>query len=266
MTKLLDWLERRLGRFAIPDVTTGLIVGQVAVFVAVMLRQDAASLRLLVLAPQAVWQGEVWRVLTVLFVPPPTSPIFILFFWYLFWMFGSALESSWGAFRYNLYLLIGWVASVAVALAVGQPIRDCQFLYYSVFLAFATLVPDFTIRLFFILPIKIKWLALLVWLGYGLTLINGSNGQRLMVAAAVLNYVLFFSPQYVHNLKADARRRSFQSKAAPRGRMRHECRVCGRNSDDEPRTQFRYCSKCAGQSCYCPDHIQDHEHVAEKSA
>jgi len=54
---------------------------------------------------------------------------------------------------------------------------------------------------------------------------------------------------------------SAETRAKP---IQHECRVCGLTSGMAPKTAFRYCSQCAGQQCYCPDHLRDHEHVTEE--
>jgi hypothetical protein len=83
--------------------------------------------------------------------------------------------------------------------------------------------------------------------------------------ATVLNYLLFFGREHVRELRHGQRRRSFQSKAKrATSTAGHACVVCGLNSEDSPRTLFRYCSKCSGQRCYCPQHIRDHEHVIDK--
>jgi hypothetical protein len=89
-----------------------------------------------------------------------------------------------------------------------------------------------------------------------------------MVLATVLNYLLFFGKEHWRELRASQRRRSFQASASrTKSAPKHVCRVCGLSTDDSPKTLFRYCSKCAGQACYCPEHIRDHEHVtAEQPA
>jgi hypothetical protein len=89
-----------------------------------------------------------------------------------------------------------------------------------------------------------------------------------MVLATVFNYLLFFGKEHWDALRHGHRRRSFRASAArATAQPSHECRVCGLSTDESPKTLFRYCSKCAGQCCYCPAHIRDHEHVtAEEPA
>jgi hypothetical protein len=282
---LLSRLERRFRRFAIPNLTLFLVVGQACLYVATFLPKGVALDRVF-LNPALVMQGEVWRLVTFLFTPPLIDPIFVIFYFMLLHLFGTSLENHWGAFRYNVFLLIGYLANVAAAFAAaaatGMMATDAPgdaaqmasmnassaFLYSSIFLAFARLFPDFTLNLFFVLPIRIKWLALLQWIGYGYILATGDGMSRMLVFATVLNYLMFFGPEHVREWRQGHRRRTFQahakrSTAAPL----HQCRVCGLNSNDSPRTPFRYCSKCAGQVCFCPDHIRNHEHVAaEESA
>jgi len=268
---LIKRLERKYGRLAIPNVTTFLIAGQVLLYGAMMVqgrgggRNPLANVSLI---PEKVIHGEIWRLLTFLFEPPPISPLFVLFFWMLFYLFGSTLEQHWGAFRYNIYLVIGYLANV-VAVFLAWALLDVHgvaasnsFLYGTVMLAFARLYPDFTLNLFFVLPIRIKWLALLVWIGYGYTLLTAEWMDKSLVVSSVLNYLVFFGREHLRDWQQGQRRRSSQAKAsATSRRITHQCRECDLNSESSPKILFRYCSKCAGQCCYCPEHITNHVHV-----
>ena len=101
-----------------------------------------------------------------------------------------------------------------------------------------------------------------MWIGYGYTLLVAGWMDKLLVVASVLNYLLFFGQQHLRDWQQGQRRRAFQSKAKPMAkRITHQCRICGLNSESSPKTLFRYCSKCAGQCCYCPEHIANHQHV-----
>jgi hypothetical protein len=273
---LLARLESKFGRYAVPNLTVFLIAGQVLAFIADSAPRGPGGASLLDnirLMPDKVLQGEWWRIITYLFDAPFTPiPIFMFFFWYLFYLMGTTLEANWGAFRYNVYLFVGYVASVVmtfIAWSVGGlpgEVASNGFLYGSVFLAFARLYPDFTLYLFFVLPVKIKWLALITWIGYAWTFITSPSWlDRGVVIAAVLNYLLFFGRDIWSGMKHGHRRMKFQARAVQgRGgkrRLTHECRVCGLTSETSPRTQFRYCSQCGGDNCYCPEHLDNHEHV-----
>ncbi|MCC6491650.1 MAG: hypothetical protein IT424_01365 [Pirellulales bacterium] len=274
-------LERRFGRFAVRNLTLVIITGQAVLYLANMLPQGVALDRVM-LDPALVMQGQVWRLLTFMFTPPAIEWIWVIFYFMLLYHFGTSLEQHWGAFRYNMYVLTGYLASIVAAFAgsalLGRQLADVlgdeamklasipasnEFFYMSLFLAFARIYPDFIINLFFVLPIRIKWLAALAWIGYAYALFRGDWMVRMLVLATVANYLLFFGPEHVRQWRHGQRRRSFQSQArratAP---ARHQCVVCGLSSEDSPRTLFRYCSKCAGQQCYCPEHIHNHEHIS----
>ena len=274
MQKLLRKLEGRLGRFAIPNVTIGLIIAQVIVYV--LAQVEPQLINNIVLVPALVLEGEVWRLLTFMAQPPSVNPfigpilagpIFAFFFWYLFYLMGTTLENQWGVFRYNLFLLVGYLATVCTGFIFPGEIVSNTFLQGSVFLAFATLFPNFELALFFILPVKIKWLALLAWIGYFLTIAFGPWPAKLNVIASVANYLLFFSGEIFSRMKNHRRRMEWQAKqVAKRDEARHRCVVCGITERDNRHMDFRYCSKCEGTCCYCSDHLANHEHVVKTPA
>lgn len=264
-------LEARLRRWAIPNPTAIIIAGQVLLYL-VQIGSQAGQFGgdpfdKIYLDPERVLQGEVWRLITFAFVPPQTTIIWAIFGWLIFYFFGTTLEATWGTFRYNLFLVIGIVTNIAaafVAWSMGAlTIADNGFLYGTVFLAFARLFPDFVINVFFVLPVRIKWLALLAWIGYGYAFVSGGWMGRMLIIASLFNYFVFFGRDHLREWKQGHRRRSFQARAARVGKPVHTCLVCGLDSEASPKAAFRYCSKCAGQCCYCPEHIQNHEHVTE---
>src|SRR5215213_3263632 len=115
---ILSRMNAKFGRYAVPNLTVILIIGQVLMFIAQQLdpgQQGFDMLDRIRMYPDRVLAGEYWRVITFLFDPPTTNPIFAAFFWYLFYLMGTTLEVTWGTFRYNVYLLIGYVASIAFA-------------------------------------------------------------------------------------------------------------------------------------------------------
>ncbi len=273
---LLNRLEKRLGPYALPNITLWFLLGQVMVYFAQYagpLADNGRGMRIaerLSLIPTEVLAGEWWRLATFPFLAPLSQwPLLILFYFYLFYLIGTTLENVWGAFRLNVFLLLGYVATIAAAFLTeaiqpGAGAFTYEYVYGSMFLAFARLFPDFEMMLFFILPVKIKWLARIQWFFYLLTLVLGTWPDRLMVLAAVFNFVVFFGSDIWRDAKYGHRRMQHKAKTlkAPE-KVAHECRVCGLTSAMAPKASFRYCSQCAGQCCYCPDHIRDHEHVVE---
>ena len=267
-------LENRLSRWAIPNITTIIIAGQVMLYFGrqIMAAQNRGGdpLSKIYLIPSKVMEGEVWRLFSFPFTPPNTNLFFAFFGWYLFYLFGTLLEQQWGTTRYNIFLGIGCIANVAagfIAYTQGfDTLVNNYFLYGTVFLAFARLNPTFIINVMFILPIQIKWLALLAWLRYAYGLMTGGWMEQMLVVASITNYLLFFGRDHFRELKQGQRRRSYQGKVKEATRkFEHVCVVCGLNSKDSPKTLFRYCSKCSGQQCYCPDHIHNHVCIVEES-
>ncbi len=261
----LDRLERALGRYAIPNAGLYLVIGQAFVLLAVMLR--VLDPERLDFAPALVTgAGEWWRILTfMLLVPSPGGTlglVFTVFGWYIFWLMSGALEQHWGAFRFNLYLLLSFVLTVALSfLAPLQGVTNL-FILGSVFLAFAFLNPDFELLLFFILPVKIKWLAIITWALNLVQFVRGDLSLRLQIAAPVVTFLVFFGPEILLRIRSGRRQAARRAeRSAEEVRPRHVCHVCGRTDRTNPELDFRYCSKCAGDQCYCPEHIQRHEHV-----
>jgi len=255
---LLDTLERKFRHYAIPNLTLYLIIGQVVFFVFHL--AGNFILERVVLIPELVLAGEWWRLFTFLLIPPLTNPIFAFFAWYFFYLMGGALEGHWGDFRYNVFLLTGYILTVAVSFLYPFYAATNLFIVGSVFLAFAFLYPDFQVYIFFILPVKMKWLALLTWIGYGYQFAVGSWPTRLLVAASIGNFFLFFGKDILRRMKSGNRKMVTKTKdIADAQKAFHRCAVCGITDQSHPSMEFRYCPECGGIG-YCKDHIQNHTH------
>jgi hypothetical protein len=269
---LMGKLEDRFGRLAIPQLTLAVIICQVAVYgltyVPLRSGDEGAwmAIERLQLVPAQVLEGEVWRLVTFLAIPPFGGLLLCdIFGWYLFYLMGTALEYNWGTFRYNVFLLVGYLATVAVAFLRPEMPTSALFWQGSVFLAFAHLYPYFVLHIFFILPVQIRWLALLTWILYGLGFLFGGWEQRLVIGAAVSNFLLFFGKDVFERVRTGRRHMAGQV-ARYREQEKvpayyHRCLVCGITDRSHPRAEFRYCSKCAGDCCYCMEHLRSHEHV-----
>jgi hypothetical protein len=260
--KILNALNRRFGRYAIPNLTLILIFSQVMTYVLKYTRPDL--LDRFILLPHKVLEGEWWRLVTFLAYPPCSNPIFVLFFWYLFYLFGLALEANWGTFNYNLYLLIGYVTTAGAAFLTPEQPTFNLFLYNSLFLAFAYLYPDFILCLMFVLPVKIKWLALVNWIILGLSMLTGNWLIWIQVTASVCNFLIFFSKDIFWRARSGRRRMAQQVRKIAdrevRDKPRHECSVCKATNVTHPSLGFRYCSKCPVTTCFCEEHLKDHRH------
>ena len=259
----LDRLEKKIGRYAIPNTTFFLVALQALTYVlnAVQPPRSTGVLDRLLLIPNRVFHGEVWRLVSFLFLPPSSNPFFAFFALYFLFIMGTALEGYWGAFRYNLYLLIAWLATIGLACLTPAVPATNQFIDGSVFLAFAFLYPEFIIQIFFILPVRIKWIALITWIFYAGTIILGSWSDKLQVLAAILNFMLFFGQRVFLRARYGMKHMSEQAaELAEKNKPFHVCAVCGITDKMDRTMEFRYCPDCAGSPGYCINHINNHPH------
>jgi hypothetical protein len=174
-------------------------------------------------------------------------------------MISNSLEEHWGTFKYNLFILMGFLLTVISAfIRPGMIVTNTYFLG-AVFLAFATIFPHVTFRLFLLIPVKVKWLGWLTAVGYGLTLLNPSDGaiamgQRWGVMVAFATYLLFFAKDLLDGIRATQRRKVFTEEyEVKQEQARHICAYCGATEKSHPELRFRYCSVTG--TCYggCPD-------------
>lgn len=260
---LIDKLERHFGRLSIPGLPLIIVAGQALAWFG--LTKGVIGLEFVVLQPAALDAHTWWHVFTFIFMPPSFSLIWAVLAWWVFYFFGNALEGFWGTFRFNVFLLLGWAFTVASGFIYPHAIVTNQFIELTVFLAFAYLNPDFELAIFFILPVKVRWLALIAWAGIVIQFILGSAGGRVQIAASVANFFLFFGRDVYLTMRLRGRTMSADAARFARSgggpEARHKCRVCGKTDLTNPEMDFRYCSRCAGDQCYCTEHIFNHAHV-----
>ncbi len=255
----IDKLERRFGRFAIPNLTLLLVASQSLCFILVSLEPTFISDLLLI--PAAVRNGEIWRFITFLVVPPHQNVVFVLFALYIFYITGKALEDEWGAFKYNLYIAIAYLATMIGVFIGSVPVASNLYIASSVFLAFAYLNPEIEFLLFLVVPVKVKYLAMFTWGIYGLQLLFGSDSERILIVASITNFALFFGREVYDNLHARQRRMEFDAQRDElQIRTLHRCEVCGITEQTNNNMIFRVCSQCTDGREYCSDHIKEHNH------
>jgi membrane associated rhomboid family serine protease len=268
MSKLnwLDKLERKFGRFAIPGLMKYIVTLNGLVYLLMYLDRTGVYVRTLTLVPQLVLAGEYWRLITYILIPPSAGPLFILFILYFYYLIGNTLEQEWGSFKFNLFYLCGMFGTTLGAFISGSATTSL-YLNLSLFLAFAQLYPDFEMLLFFILPVKIKYLAWLQWAFIGLTVLTAAFPDKIAALASVTNFLIFFGKDFFSHAKLNNRsyhrRRQFRSESVPAKAAFHKCTVCGRTELDDPKLEFRYCAQCDGDHEYCMEHLKNHEHIKE---
>ncbi len=262
--KLLNRWERKFGRVAIRGLM-GYIVGVNALVFFINIMEPELNVEsILMFHPALVLQGEYWRLITFIFIPPTAMPIFAIFVFLFYYLVGTRLEQEWGSFRFNVYYFTGMLATLAASFVFWQP-GFPHYLNLSLFLAFATLYPDYQIRLFLMLPLKVKYLAWAYVAILALTFLSAPlSSYSVMAVASLANYFLFFGGHLLRRAKmkktAYQGRARFQSKLPSRQTI-HRCHLCGRTEEDDPDLEFRYCSKCRGHYEYCMEHLRDHQHV-----
>jgi membrane associated rhomboid family serine protease len=266
MERFLNQLERRFGRYAFDNLTLVLVGAQAAALVLSMARPGFAQL--LVLDPAYVRAGQYWRLLTYLFLPPSFEPLWALFGLYWLYTIGTALEGQWGAFKYQFYWVLGTALTAVGAFVFDVPATN-TYLLMSLFLAFATLWPTYEIRLFFVIALQVKWLALFDALLLCLAIGGAEGWAKLVPVLAVSNYLLFFGSHLVALLRGrsfqparrEERRGSAFSRAASEPTQARVCAVCGVTSDTDPDMDFRVCS-CAKHdgrpTQFCIEHARNH--------
>lgn len=205
--KGLARLELRYGRYAISNLTLYIAALNLAVFILtyVLFGGDAsATISALALLPGQVIKGQVWRLVTFIFLPDTFSIIWILFAAYLTYMIGASLEHYWGRFRLNAYFFVGMLGSILAAFITGEGTTG-YYLNLSLFLAYATLFPEQEFMIFGILPVKVKYLgildALFLVIQAAMFIRAGDWHMVGAIVVALANYFLFFGEDFIKWIK-----------------------------------------------------------------
>jgi len=286
MKNWLDKMERRFGRYAIRNLTMYLLAGYAIGYLLSFTMPQL--LTYFTLEPALILKGQVWRLLSWVIIPPNDNIIFVIFMMLLYYSLGNTLESYWGAFRYNVYIFSGILFTVIGAFIVNGLIGgitgfgslySTYYINMSIFLACASIMPDYQLLLYGIIPIKMKWMAIvyaaLVVYDIVRYFMGGAWFMALPIIASLLNFIIFFlgtrnlnryNPKEIHR-RNQFKRAMGESKTVPfpggskSGEVtKHKCAVCGRTEKDDPNLEFRFCSKCNGNYEYCQDHLYTHIH------
>ncbi len=271
----MNWLyklEAKYGKYAIQNLPLYIVI-LYAIGVVIDLMTGGMAEYMLGLNPYLIIeQHEFWRIITFVITPPSTSIWFVIFVLFFYYSIGQSLVNVWGAFKFNMYVLVGVLGTILSAFLVyfvlGKPAgiyMDTYYLNLSMFLAYAAIFPEMSVYLYGILPIKVKWLgyldvALLVY-----SFIVGGVGSRIAIVVSMLNFLLFFfsTRNYKKVSPTQIRRKQKYKKDVHNSTVgaRHKCAICGRTEKDNPNLEFRFCSKCEGNYEYCQDHLYTHTHV-----
>lgn len=212
----IDKLERKLGRFAIPHIIRYLIFGQALVYVISMFKPE--FLLYINLIPSAVRAGQVWRLFTFVFAPVNSGIFFEILSLFCYYWIGDALERTWGSFKMDFYLLLGWVCVIAAIFLFGFDLTSVNtfynqfgFVYDSMFLALAMMYPDMQVLLFYFIPIKAKYVGILSIVGVVMQFIFDSTSGRMLIFASFIPFLAFFVPEWITALKYKRRGQKYRA-------------------------------------------------------
>ena len=279
--KWLNKMERKFGKYAVKNLTIYLLACYGIGYIISFVMPDL--LNYFTLEPAMILRGQIWRLVSWVIIPPTSKLIYVIFMMLLYYSLGQTLERIWGAFRYNLYMLSGMLFTIIGAfIAYGivfakyhiiaggfGAVVSTYYINMSIFLACAAIMPELELWFWGLIPIKMKWFAILDVIFVGMDLFRGGIVTRIIIVASLLNFVIFFLANrnmQRYNPKQVIRRKNFERKINEPvhdygNGARHKCAVCGRTELDDPNLEFRYCSKCKGNYEYCSDHLFTHEHV-----
>ena len=222
--------------------------------------------------PYLVLHGQVWRIISFAMIPPSDGMLAVIAIYFYYWI-GSTLEQYWGTPQFNIYFFTGILLTLLYGFLIyfitGIRIQlTATYVYLSMFFSFAALFPDMQVLLFFIIPVKMKWLALIDAAFFVYGVLTTPFPLNLLPIVAVLNFFLFCGGDLLRRLPrrpsantVNFRRESNRIRREQRDNLyKHKCAVCGRTDVTNPELEFRYCSRCAGYHCFCQEHINNHIH------
>ena len=290
-------LRKRFDRFCfvhrnkgIPNLMLYICIGSAIAYVMTMMTQNTIIYQLLIFDKNAILHGQVWRLFTYpLTYGYSNSNILLTAISLLcYYSLGRVIENQWGTLRFNLFYFTGVILMDIFCLVLPYPYyvrANATYLNMSLFLAYATLYPNASFLLFFIIPVK-AWIFAVFDLVLTLADVFANPFPIcLFPLVAIANYFLFFGKDVVNiiplslriKVRKGLRKRPTPGKAtviqfptaatvetrtvAPKEVFLHKCTICGRTDVSHPDLEFRYCSRCNGYHCYCQDHISDHVHI-----
>jgi len=229
----------------------------------------------IVFSPAHILHGQVWRLVSFLFYPPSTGLLAFIAFYFYYWI-GSTLEQYWGTAQFNIYFFTGVILTIVFGFLVyfvtGVNIMlSSEYLFLSMFFSFAALFPDMTVLFMFIIPIKMKYLAIVDALFFLFSVLTTPFPLNLLPLVAIVNFLIFCGGDLLRMIprKPSANAVNFRRESRRIRREQehqlytHKCSVCGKTDVDYPNLEFRYCSRCAGYHCFCSEHINNHIHFTE---
>lgn len=293
-----DKLERKFGKYAMKNLP---LIVTICFGLSYLIYMFAPNVMLKIyFSPADIIVGhEYWRLFTWVLTPPGGVDILTILMLFVYYSFGLSIERGVGTFMYNVFVFGGWLLNTVCCMAVSvfeyfKINNDAMFYLYSldnngfsmtylmqisIFLGFALIYANSVMFMYFILPLKTKWLAYfdIILLAYYFV-----SSDNIITRTSIIAYLLNFVLIYLGTMSRKRRKRRNEKRKRDRSRFkvidgdaigdseaavkksvitRHKCAVCGRTELDDPELEFRFCSKCNGNYEYCSDHLYTHEHV-----
>ena len=264
---------RRHPDFGIPNLMRYIVIANVVFWLLGAVNRPLMSY--LLFSPALILRGQIWRLISFIFIPPSTGLLAFIAFYFYYWI-GTTLENQWGTGQFTIYFFTGVILTILYGFGIyfitGKSVLlSSTYIYLSMFFSFAALFPDMQVLFLFIIPVKMKYLALVDAAFFLFSVITTPFPENLLPVVAILNFLIFCGGDLKRMLprKPSANTINFKRESARIRREQqdklytHKCAVCGRTDVDYPELEFRYCSRCAGYHCFCIDHINNHIHFTE---
>ena len=266
---IIDKLKKIESRFEYLSIgNLGLFFIGLQVFTSLLIFTGLISQESLLLIPKKViFEFELWRLITFVAVPPliPTSGmgfIYLFISWYVFYIITLFLENHLGTFIFNAFFF-----SYLISIVLSAFLLDFSFskslvtvnsetfnygLFFMVFLGFSVLNPNYEMLLFFILPLKVKFIAFLSLGFYILSLLSSNNVlDALIHLITLVIFSLFFSKDIAYFLNGSLSIKSKQNLHNDIAIVIHSCSLCNATSEKNPELEFRYRQVGEKLVCYC---------------
>ena len=264
----------------IPNLMLYIVLGNAVVYLMSLITNSNFLYQLLYFDRSLILQGQIWRLFTYALTYNGGNLLITAIALLCYYSLGKSIENIWGTLKFNLFYLTGIVMMDIYCLIFGG-YASVSYLNMSLFLSYATLYPDAHFLLFYIIPIKAWFFALVDLVLVLVNLFTSPFPYNFFSVISLANYFLFFGKDVLNVIplswRTNARRLfrkqpkakvirfdagSYQaSNASPKAPYTHRCTVCGRTDVSDPQLEFRYCSRCKGYYCYCEDHINNHAHI-----
>lgn len=202
MDSLMDKLERKFYKFSISNLMEIIVFGMGLVYIVDLVLGNAMHISvssMLAFDRGAILHGQIWRLITFIFIPPNSSILFILLSLYFYWMVGNGLENQWGSFKFNVFYICGILGTVIAGFITGYATNN--YLNLSLFLAFALIYPDYQVLFFGILPLKVKYLAIIDAVAMAAMLVSVPWQAKIAIVVALGNVLLFFWGSFNDTIK-----------------------------------------------------------------